>query len=386
MDNNHRNITEAELIEKLKSLPLQDVPSDLTNGVMARISSSRTPLLLQTIWDYISQTKTLSFRPVYAFSLLLLVCGAFLIGRLSQPVPQQTVTQSPATSELQPAMIEVSQSAYLVGRGLLQTNGSEAQALAFLKRASLLEPENPEFAYWEGVGHWANGNQELERQSYLRGLESNPANIPLLINLGHNYLSEKQYDEALDAYRTVLASRPGEPVALYNSGLIYRALGMDSDEISSWQAYLQHNRQGTKASRAIKRLHGYGDYTFRNYRIGEHNVIINQQRLLDDSEPAEFQSEELVDIAAALDEDQSLNLEIVVFIENDSEAAKERALNMKKIITTLSNADVKSRVGLSWFDVPETIRIANAEQGVVLSEGLLLFTHLVTEMEKEISI
>ena len=123
----------------------------------------------------------------------------------------------------------------MVGRGLLQADNSEEQALAFLQRASLLEPQNPEFAYWEGVGHWANGNQEEERTSYLRGLGADPQSVPLLINLGHNYLSDKNYNEALDAYRAVLALSPGEPVALYNSGLIYRALNQVPEEMNSWR-------------------------------------------------------------------------------------------------------------------------------------------------------
>jgi tetratricopeptide (TPR) repeat protein len=298
----------------------------------------------------------------------------------------QVATSNEPESQIGPEILENPESAYMVGRGLLQADNSEAQALAFLQRAALLEPQNPEFAYWEGVGHWANGDKEGERRSYLRGLGADPQSVPLLINLGHNYLSDKNYQEALEAYQAVLALSPDEPVALYNSGLIYRTLGMTSDEISSWQGYLQRNRQGAKASRAIKRLHGYGDYTFRSYRIGEQTVIVNQQRLLDDYEPAESQHAEFADIVSALDEDQWLNLEIVVFIENDREAAMERALNMKKMISTLSSSDVNRRVGVSWFDVPETIQSADTDQSVILSEGMLLFTHLKTETDRETSI
>ena len=56
------------------------------------------------------------------------------------------------------------------------------------------------------------------------------------------------------------------------------------------------------------------------------------------------------------------------------------------MISTLSNTDIKRRVGLSWFDVPETIRTTNVDQGVALSEGLLIFSRLLTETEKEVSI
>lgn len=385
MDNEPHNCTEAALIDRLKSLPLQDAPPDLTGRVLARITASRQPFL-QSIWNYIGQTQTISLRPLYAFSILLLICGAFFLGRFSQPPAQQTGAIPQTAAELLPSMIETPRSAYLVGRGLLQTDDSREQALAFLKRASMLDPGNPEFAYWEGVGHWANGNDELERQSYLRGLDANPTHIPLLINLGHSYLGENKYHEALDAYRNVLASRPDEPAALYNSGLIFRSLGMKREEISSWQQFLQHHRQGTKAIRALKRLNGYGDHTFRSYRIGAQPIIVNQQRLLDDSASTDLQIAELIEIAAALDQDQSLSLEIVVFIENDREAARERAMNTKKLISALTDTDVQYRLGLSWFDEPEIVRSADSHEWVILSEGLLMFTHRAMQTDKETSI
>ena len=268
----------------------------------------------------------------------------------------------------------------------MRADNTEGQALAFLQRASLLEPENPEFAYWEGVGYWVNGDKEQERRSYLRGLTADPENVPLLINLGHNYLSEKKYDDALNAYQTVLANYPDEPVVLYNTGLIYRALGKTSEEISSWQSFLQDNRQDAKSFRALQRLHAHGDYQFRSYQVGGRKIIVNQQRLLDDSQPVESQASELIDIAAILDGDEELKLEIIVFVENDWEAARKKALALKNMIMTLSNSDVRNRVRLSWFDVPETIQRGDAGPGVSLSEGLLLFSHLTKEKEREVSI
>ena len=385
METNPPKNSEQELIEQLQNLPLKEVPADLTDRVMARVSPPK-PSMIGAVWNFISQSQTISFRPIYAMGVALLILGSFFLGQISQQNPVQVATSNGPESQIEPEILENPESAYMVGRGLLQADNSEAQALAFLQRAALLEPQNPEFAYWEGVGHWANGDKEGERRSYLRGLGADPQSVPLLINLGHNYLSDKNYQEALEAYQAVLALSPDDPVALYNSGLIYRALNKVPEEISSWQGYLQRNRQGAKASRAIKRLHGYGDYTFRSYRIGEQTVIVNQQRLIDDYEPAESQNAEFADIVSALDEDQWLNLEIVVFIENDREAAKERALNMKKMISTLSSSDVNRRVGVSWFDVPETIQSADTDQSIILSEGMLLFTHLKTETDRETSI
>ena len=384
MANKQKNIAEAELIEKLKSLPLQDVPFDLTNRVMDRISSLPTSVV-QSIWNYISQTQTISFRPVYAFSLLLFICGAFFIGRVSQPVPQQSGAIPPVIRELQPAMIDTSQSAYLVGRGLLQADGSQGQALAFLKRASVLEPRNPEFAYWEGVGYWANGNQEQERQSYLRGLEINPDSLPLLINLGHNYLSTKRYQDALHTYHKVLVLAPEEPDALYNSGLIYRVQGMIDEEVYFWRMFLQNNRSGTKAFRALQRLNAYNDFSFRAYRIGLKEVIVHQQALLDDSLPEQIKLNEIETIASMLEDNSYLDLEVVAFVENDHEAAQRRAIEIKNLIKN-TGKNVSNRVKLSWFDTPELIQSENGKIVSELSESILLFSQVDTNFNKETSI
>ncbi len=384
MDTRHQKSNEQDVIERLRDLPLEEVPTDLTDRIMTRVSTPQ-PSMISLIWNFISQPQSLSFRPAYALGVVLLVCGAFFLGKTSQQVPVQ-LAQTPApVPQIQAETLDNPESAYLVGRGLLRAENNEDKALAFLQRASLLDPENPEFAYWEGVGYWANGDDEAERRSYLRGLATDPESVPLLINLGHNYLSDKNYQEALAAYQAVLSISPGEPVALYNSGLIYRALGMVPEEISSWRSYLQENREGTKSFRAVKRLNEYGDFSFRTYQVGGRKIIINQQRLLDESLPQGSKTEELSPITSILQQDERLDLEVVVFVENDREAARKRAFQFKRMISG-TNKDVENQVKLSWFDVPETITKHDAEQGVELSEGLLIFSRLITETEKEVSI
>ena len=123
-------------------------------------------------------------------------------------------------------------------------------------------------------------------------------------------------------------------VALYNSGLIYRALGLVPEEISSWRSYLQENRLGTKALRALGRLNSYRDFTFRSYRVGSKKIILNQQALLDESLPEDIHKDELVPLSLILEQDENLQLEVVVFIENDGEAARQRAFEIKKMIAS----------------------------------------------------
>ena len=385
MDTKHSNSNDQDLIDQLQRLPLKEVPADLTDRIMARVSTPK-PSKIGTFWMFIAQSYSISFRPVYAFGIALLVCGAFFLGQNSRQIPVQIVQTTVPVPQLKAEALENPESAYLVGRGLLRASNSEGQALTFLQRASLLEPENPEFAYWEGVGHWANGDKEQERHSYLRGLEANPESVPLLINLGHNYLGDKNYQEALGAYQAVLTLSPVEPVALYNSGLIYRALAMIPEEISSWRSYLQGNREGTKPFRAVKRLNDYDDFSFRSYQVGGDKVILNQQLLLDESLPESRQQEELADITSILEQNEHLQLEVVVFVENDEEVARKRAIHLKRMILKNSNTDVRNQVRLSWFDAPETIKRNDTVPGIDLSEGLLLFSHLITEKEKEVSI
>ncbi len=385
MNTQSRDNSEQDLIDRLHRLPLEKAPADLTDRVMARIATP-PPSLISSIWSLVSRSYSLSFRPVYAFGIAILVCGAFFLGRNTREIPIQVVQTPVPAAQIQPESIENPESAYLVGRGLLRGNNSEGQALAFLQRASRLEPRNPEFAYWEGVGYWANGDEDEERRSYLRGLEADPENIPLLINLGHSYLEDKRYQEALDAYQAVLALAPDDPVARYNSGLIYRALGMVSEEISSWRAFLRENREGTRPFRAVQRLNGYDDFSFRIYQVGGRKIIVNQQLLLDESVPDDARQEELAAITSILEENDRINLEIVVFVENDREAARTRAIALKRMIVHNSNRDVSDQVRLSWFDAPETIEKNTGVSGIELSEGLLFFSRLTTENQKEVSI
>lgn len=382
MDDNHPTDKERDLIEMIGATPLRPVPDDLTDRIMSRVSRKKSSKL-SDLWAYLSRPKILRLRPAYALGVAVLILASFYLGKSWQtevaPVQDNHIAQ-PARG---PEAFDNPTIAYAIGRTLLQSEEDESQALAYLQRASILEPDNPEFAYWEGIGYWTNGETELERRSYVRGLSADPDNIDLLINLGHSYLGDKQYDRALETYNMVLQLSPDEPSATYNSGLIYRAKGMVTEEIKAWKNYLAGHRTGTKAFRAVERLNGHGDHSFREYQVGYRKVIVNHQALLDETLPQRWKANELSPIASMLNTSQNLVVEIVAFVENDIEAARSKALDIKDMLNDLGGTEIRTRIKLSWFDSAETITLRDGTLETILPEGILLFGYRPSLLHQE---
>ena len=183
-------------------------------------------------------------------------------------------------------------------------------------------------------------------------------------------------------YQKALARAPDEPDALYNTGLIYRVQGMIDEEIYAWRMFLQNNRTGPKAFRALQRLNAHNDFSFRAYGIGLKEVIVNQQALLNDSLPERIRLNEIQPIASMLEQNSYLDLEVVTFVENDLEAAQRRAFEIKRLIESMGK-NVSDRVKLSWFDVPERIESDNGEFEAILSESILFFSQVSVNFNKE---
>lgn len=365
-----------DLIDGLRRIDLEQVPGGLTREIMERIDASERSSKWSRIRKAISAPVTFTVRPTYALAIALLVCLSFVIGRVSVE-PELAVVQAPvAVPE-----VEGAEASYLMGRALLE---SEEPTLAAekLHKASMQEPRNAEYAYWAGVAYWRSGQPMKERLSYQRGLEVDPESVPLLVNLAHNYLSQKEYPEALEAYKAVLEVAPEEPSALYNIGLISRQLGKVDDEKNAWKAYLDVVRNGKFAFRAVERLNSYGDFSYRQYRVGVRKIIVAADALLGNSVAAEEVSRELAPLAATLESDTRLLLDIVVFNENDSDSAHERALLLKDKLMELTHADLDRRVRLSWFAEAETVERTGKEP-VELAEGLLIFS-TIAESKREV--
>ena len=256
-------------------------------------------------------------------------------------------------------------------------------ALPLLQKAAALEPDNPEYAYWEGIGHWSAGNGEQERRSYLRGLNGSPDFIPLLINLGHTYLSEGNYTKALEVYRNVLELEPGHGVALYNCGLIFRKTEQTEKEMAAWREYLHEHRTGHQAFKALERLNSYGDYSYQAYQVGARRIIISPEALFDPNLSHRERRVELQQIAEILKKNRELKLEIVVFADRAPERARQRAHLIKQLLMSGGAEDIGARIGLSVLGSPQPLA-APGQTTLELTEGLLLFSKNTTPQKKEV--
>lgn len=155
---------------------------------------------------------------------LTLLMGLYLSSQLS-PLPPVDESRKHSSVENNTKKRKI----FLHGRQLLLSGKSE-QALPYLQEAGRLMPENPEYAYYEGLAYQVMGNLILERSSYQRGLQYAADSIPLLLNLGHNFLESYELDAALAQYEKVLALNPEERSALYNRALIYEKRGDKGSE------------------------------------------------------------------------------------------------------------------------------------------------------------
>ncbi len=368
------------LINQLQQLPELEPPIDLADEVMRRVRPAR-PSLWQRFFTYLARPRHITLRPAPLFATAMLMAAVFWLGMMTGINRVQPLNQPERISNVEKALLNPHAS-FLAARGLMDA-GLVEEALPLLQNASLSAPGNPEYAYWEGLCFWANGMPAKERSSYLRGVKSSPETIPLLLNLGHSFLEQKEFSAALLQYNKTLSIDPLEQTALYNSGLIYNLQQDSQSEITAWKTYLHYYRAGQKSFRAVKRLNNLNDFTYRTYQLGYRKIILSQSALLG-IQSAEEAHHEVKILADGLRNDPRLQLDIVFFHDNDALTARKKAILLKKYILTAVGEKEKKRVRLSWFGEKETIQTSNGSYQP--RESLLLFGRRNITQEKETKI
>lgn len=368
------------LKKQLHQLQQLEPPPEVVSNVMERLRPPQKSLW-QRLLLLATTPRLVTLQPIRVATTVALMAAMFWLGTLTGVHQQPDQTSPGKVDFFDKAMLD-SQASFFIGRGLMAA-GLTAEALPLLQNAATAAPNNPEFAYWEGLCHWANGNFDMERSSYLRGIQASPNTVPLLLNLGHNFLEQKEFDAALTQYSKVLSQAPSDQTALYNRGLIYRLQQQTENEIAAWRSYLQYHRSGQQPLRAVAHLNAKEDFSYRVYRLGGRKVILSQSALLTMAPRSEFDHDIEV-LAESLLQDSTLRIDIVSFHEGDSETARRKASTLKKNIVAIVGEKEKKRVRLSWFGEKE--KLQGYEYSFYLAESLLIFGSKITDQQKETEI
>ena len=306
---------------------------------------------------------------------LALLMGLYLSSQLSPLAPaKESRKHSSGEDDTKERKI------FLQGRQLL-LSGKSAQALPCLQEAGRLMPENPEYAYYEGLAYQAMDNLILERTSYQRGLQYATDSIPLLLNLGHNFLESDELDAALAQYEKVLSLNPEVESALYNRALIYENKGQARAAKRAWLQYLHQHRSGKWAWRAVSHLNNLGDFSFRSYQLGYRKLVLSHQALLGENNSPGDREKEIRVLGLLLRDNPELDLHIVTYEEKNIGKAKSQARELKNLLLSTTGKQAHSRIRLSWFGEAETFTAVTHTYR--LAKGILIFTSKRTETTEE---
>lgn len=366
------------LTRLLRKVPDRTPPNGLVDRIMDTVSESkqygcskRHKIFSFALWNNIRprQLATASCFIALAFWL-----GLYVGGKKEDAITQPDILQLPGY------VYQNAQAGFLVGRGLLAAGRGE-EALEMIQHASRLSPANPEYLFWLGTAHWSMGDREMEQLSYRKAVQIDPDYLPVLVNLGHSLLENREPEEALQAYNRVLTIAPNHQIALYNRALAIHLIGNPGQAIAAWKKYLGSYRSGKWAYRAVQHLNEQGDFSYRTYQVGFRRVILSQDILLG---PLTADKKREVDyLAKSFQQAPVSDINLVLFHEGDDANARMQAITLKSLLNN-SLQDQNKHIQISWFGEAETVQTASGTHA--LKNGLLIFSQLRLSPAKEESI
>lgn len=365
-----RQLDDNQIEELLCQTRDQDAPLWLKQKIMNRVCEPKISLS-QKLKRWLFHQYSFQLSIAGFVSILAVGSIAFLSGILVERHSFELRNQQPDGIH---SFADNARANYLIGRGLLAGDRGEA-ALVFFRKAVELEPMSAEYVHWQGIAYWRVGNKELERQSYLQTVQHHPDFVPSLLYLGNSYLESGSYRDALKYYERVLQNDQHNPEALYNSALVHQRLDNQSMEQQIFKEYLVSHRTGKWAYRAVDHLHQLGDYSYRVFRIGIHNLIINVSDLVLAGSIA--QKNELKMLADAVNQTAGQDIQIVVYNKEQKEEARETALKLRNLLRDLIDHENAAPIRVSWFDTGETISSKNSDKQE-LSESIFIFSSPTT--------
>ncbi|MDW7773493.1 MAG: tetratricopeptide repeat protein [Desulfobulbaceae bacterium] len=364
-----RKFDEQQLQKMLHALPDRKVPDDLADRIMAEIRKpgNKAGSLFNRL---LNASLTFDVRPVRLAGSLCTLAAAFWLGLIfGDYSSDRSHIEDPAPA-FSPLASENAEAAHLMGRSLLE-DGRAQQAITFFRQASLIAPQNPEYALWEGVAFGRNSDKEREQEVYKKIIRRYPRYLPARIYLGHSLLETGQLEAALAEYSRILALYPEEATALYNRALTCQLMDDRELEAAAWKEYLRLHRNGKWAYRAVEHLNALGDFTYRSYQIGYRKIILNQDFLL--AMDAAVQQREIDLLAASFAQSSGNVLHLVVFQADDADLAGKTAMQLHNLVSGNMGGTTDKKIQISWFGNPENVYSSSGMQ-YQLPEGVLVFS------------
>lgn len=246
---------------------------------------------------------------------------------------------------------------YYLGRFHLALEHPQ-KALPHLEKAAGLSPEEADYHFWRGVAAAAEKKHDLERQCYVQALKLDPDHVQALTYLGHNLLEKGEHEKALESYTRAIELQSDNPQALFNRGLILKRLKRTPEEKLAWKQYLYHYPSGPMAIRATNNLNSLGDFDYRNYLIGSRTVTLGKIQFEPFSNRIWSGSIPSLDLLGEImKNNRKVRVHIVTYQKRNKSLAQARAKSIKKYLLRNFPDVASSRLKVSWFDVPEKIRV-----------------------------
>ncbi len=254
---------------------------------------------------------------------------------------------------------------YYYGRFLLADNDAR-KAFPYLKQATVLDAGKSEYYFWLGVAYGESGQERLEQKSYTKALEIDPNNIQALTYMGNHHIRAKKYQKALEYYGMALDLSHENPQALYNRTIALRKMGRFREEKVALLDYINFYPAGSFSRLAADRLNSFGDYTYRNHRLGFRTVTLAEIVFVPSSgklSETAYPSLNLVGETVANMPNGTLH--IIVYYLNNKDLAKQRAVSIRDYLARrFPDLEKNKRLQMSWF--------ATAEKRVVLKKNLYI--------------
>jgi len=260
--------------------------------------------------------------------------------------------------------------AYYLGRCYLAKKVSE-KSLPALKKAVSLDPQNAEYHFWLAINYWVLADFDKELQEYSKAIELKPDFISAYLYMGHSYFDKGNWKKAIAYYDRVLKTDPYNPEALFNQSEARWQLGERAELASTWKKYLDYYPDGVKGIRATNRLNALGDFSYRNYLIGQRIMTLKTPEFKTERPDITYESmASTAVIAAIMEEKKDIKINVVTFVNGNKELAKERSFEIRKQILA-GHPDIKSsRILLSWFGGPNKVKTS---EGIKTINETVLF-------------